>query len=148
MHAKVADLGDNLLPSEAECLADLLFEIGKDLQHRGEYGQAAKWLERSHNVLAAQELDRLSQDAAELRLSIMHFLGVFKDLKPESFADCRLVRALLECKMEDSFEKAARFLSVMENARNLHLLALPCIDRIIGLQRQDGRLAPQTRYAV
>lgn len=58
-------------PNTAESLADVLFEIGKDLLHKKEYKLAVKWLDRALEVLTGQELDRLSMDASELRISII-----------------------------------------------------------------------------
>ena len=58
-------------PRSAENLADTLYEIGKDLLSKQQYLLATKWLERSHTVLNAQELDTLSSDANELRISII-----------------------------------------------------------------------------
>lgn len=75
MHEKVIEAESDLIPSEAESFADLFFDIGKDLERRQDYHRATKWLERAYNMLTAQEFDRLSQDAGELRLSIMHRLG-------------------------------------------------------------------------
>jgi hypothetical protein len=58
----------------AEKLADVLYEIGKSLFARKEFEVSIRWLERAHDVLGDQELERLSDDATELRLSIMHLL--------------------------------------------------------------------------
>lgn len=62
-------------PVSAEELADVLFEIGKDLCTRKVFDAATRWLERALDALDEQELDRLSDDAGELRLSIMQQLG-------------------------------------------------------------------------
>lgn len=64
-------------PAAAESLADLLFEIGRDLLTHEEYQPAVEWLERAHDTLCEQDLEKLSTDAGELRLSIMHQLGQF-----------------------------------------------------------------------
>lgn len=77
MHNKIIEVESELTPDEAERLADLLLEIGKDLERRQDQCRATKWLERAYNLLAAQHIDRLSQDVGELRLSIMHILGKF-----------------------------------------------------------------------
>ena len=65
--------------SNAEALADLLFEVGRDLLRRRDYHRAVKWLEKSHDVLTAQEPDKLSQDTVELKFSVMHHLGEKKE---------------------------------------------------------------------
>ena len=70
-----AELADSHLgPAPAESLADLLYEIGKDLLHKKQLESAVRWLERSLDVLGEQDLEKLSRDAGELRLSIMHSL--------------------------------------------------------------------------
>jgi hypothetical protein len=58
-------------PHTVESLADVLYEMGKDLLEKKEYQMAVKWLDRAYEVLASQELDRLSTDASELRTSII-----------------------------------------------------------------------------
>jgi len=57
-------------PNTAESLADVLYELGKDLLGKQQFSIAVKWLDRAGEVLGAQELDRLSMDATELRTSI------------------------------------------------------------------------------
>lgn len=66
---------NNLGPAVAENLADLLYEIGKNFLQKKQYEMAVRWLERSLDALSCQDLDRLSPDAGDLRLSIMHDLG-------------------------------------------------------------------------
>lgn len=58
-------------PNTAESLADVLFEMGKSLLEKQQYQMAVKWLDRSYEILSGQELDRLSMDASELRISII-----------------------------------------------------------------------------
>jgi hypothetical protein len=58
-------------PNTTESLADILFEMGKDLLDSKQYHMAVKWLERSYEVINGPELDQLSMDAGELRISIM-----------------------------------------------------------------------------
>ena len=60
-----------------EYLADLLFEVGKGLLDKHEPSRAAKWLRRAMEILADQDMDLLSPDALELRLSIIHYLGTY-----------------------------------------------------------------------
>lgn len=61
-------------PHTAESLADVLYEMGKDLLGSQQYPMAVKWLERAFEVLEDQQLDRLSMDASELRISIIQSL--------------------------------------------------------------------------
>ncbi|KAF2659423.1 SPO22-domain-containing protein [Lophiostoma macrostomum CBS 122681] len=58
-------------PSISESLGDLLYEIGKGLLGTRNYELAAHWLERAHDVLGEQDMEKLSHEAGELRLSIM-----------------------------------------------------------------------------
>lgn len=60
--------------ASAEKVADALFEIGKDLTAKKNSALAAKWLQRAHGVINAQEFGQLSRDATELRLAISHAL--------------------------------------------------------------------------
>jgi hypothetical protein len=63
--------------TSAEGLADALYEIGKDLVGKKQAEIAVRWLERAHDALGEQHLERLSDDAGELRLSIMQMLSKF-----------------------------------------------------------------------
>jgi len=62
-------------PAAVESLADLLYEIGKDLWQKRDYQSAVQWLKRAHDALATQDLGGMSPDATDLRCSIMHYLG-------------------------------------------------------------------------
>ncbi|KAG9248179.1 meiosis protein SPO22/ZIP4 like-domain-containing protein [Calycina marina] len=61
-------------PGTVESLADVLYEIGKDLLDKKEYEGAVKWLGRSNEMVKSQELDKMSTDISELRLSIAESL--------------------------------------------------------------------------
>jgi hypothetical protein len=86
-------------PKTAENLADLLFEMGRDLLGKRQYDLAVKWLDRSFAVLNSQELDKLSIDAIELRTSIIQ---------------CS-VKALLAVQQQDAIEQAQNLVSLLEN---------------------------------
>ncbi|KAH8599135.1 meiosis protein SPO22/ZIP4 like-domain-containing protein [Bisporella sp. PMI_857] len=86
-------------PNTAESLADVLFELGKDLLVKREYLIAVKWLERSYHVLSSQELDKLSSNASELRLSIAE----------------SLIKANLAVQDSDATQKAQDLLATLEN---------------------------------
>lgn len=83
----------------AESMADALFEMGKNMLERKQYDLAVKWLERSYDVLSGQELDKLSIDASELRVSII-----------ESF-----VRSLLCLQTPESMKKGQNFIELLES---------------------------------
>ena len=74
MFEKTAPLQQHADPATAERLADVLYEMGKDLLGKKQGEMAVRWLERAYDTLAEQDLERLSSDAGELRLSIMHSL--------------------------------------------------------------------------
>jgi hypothetical protein len=75
MYAKCKKLTDALTPTLAETLADLLYEIGKDNFKKRSYETAIRWLERAYDTLAEQDMELLSPEASELRLSTMHSIG-------------------------------------------------------------------------
>ena len=75
MFTKGKQLNCTIPPSTAENLADLLFEMGRELLEKKNYELAVKWLERAHGLIGEQELEILSHDAGELRLSIMQSMG-------------------------------------------------------------------------
>lgn len=72
MFSKANIANDTLDPTSGEELADSLFEMGKDLLSGRQFELAARWLERALDVLDGIELEQLSQDASDLRLSIVH----------------------------------------------------------------------------
>lgn len=84
-----------------ETLADLLFEIGRDLGRKNDHYRATKWLERAHGVLSSCNDEQLSNDAVELRMTVAH----------------HLVRAYVGLKTEQSLEKAEDLLASMETVR-------------------------------
>ncbi|KAI9724656.1 MAG: hypothetical protein M1828_003525 [Chrysothrix sp. TS-e1954] len=86
-------------PKTSEGLADVLFEVGRDLLKRNDFYKASKWLEKAHDVLSRQEAEDLSQDGSELGLSILY----------------HLVRAHLDNGTEPAIEKARSLLALMEN---------------------------------
>ncbi|KAF2090252.1 SPO22-domain-containing protein [Saccharata proteae CBS 121410] len=98
MFSKSALAANRVGASTAEALADMLYEIGKDLLSKRQYELAVKWLERAYDIIGEQDLDGLSSDAGELRLSIMH----------------NLVRALLKLDKAEERQKAADIVDLME----------------------------------
>lgn len=58
-----------------EKAADLFFEIGKFVLKQSDTRSASEWLERALNALDACDIDRLSDDTADLRVSISAKLG-------------------------------------------------------------------------
>jgi hypothetical protein len=92
----------------AENLADVLYEMGKDLLHKQQFPLAVKWLDRAYEVLSSQELDRLSIDASELRTSIIQ----------------TLIKALLCLKDQEAIERARSLVSLLESVLGDKLIVL------------------------
>jgi len=95
-------------PHTAESLADILYEMGKDLLESQQYPLAVKWLERAYEVLDGQGLEKLSTDASELRISIIQ----------------STVKALLELQENSSLEKARALVDLLENELGDRLIVL------------------------
>ncbi|SPJ87099.1 related to transcription factors [Fusarium torulosum] len=74
MFAKADALLHHLDPSSAEQLADTFHCIGTDFSLRKDYDMALKWLRRALGLINEQELERLSTEGLELRMSIHHEL--------------------------------------------------------------------------
>ncbi|KAK5124588.1 sporulation-specific protein 22, partial [Cryomyces antarcticus] len=96
-------------PATAEKFADLLYEIGKDQLRKKEFEIAVRWLERSYDILAEQDLEKLSSDAGELRLSIMHGLGT------TFTAEHRNLRALLGLQNDGARSKACDLVNLLDS---------------------------------
>ena len=83
MYSKIpptAELG----VSEAEVLADVLYEVGKDLAAKKDHTLAVKWLNRAYEALESQSLEILSREATELQLAIMQSLvSTYLELKTD-----------------------------------------------------------------
>jgi tetratricopeptide (TPR) repeat protein len=77
MFTKCKQLTRSVTPSTAESLADLLYEMGKALLEKRNYELAVRWLERAYDVLSDQNIEMLSSEAGELRLSIMLSMGLY-----------------------------------------------------------------------
>jgi tetratricopeptide (TPR) repeat protein len=75
MFEKCKQLGAHAISSITEQLADLLYEIGKAALVKRNYEVAARWLEHAYDVLGEHDLDSLSLEIGELRLSTMQSLG-------------------------------------------------------------------------
>jgi len=95
-------------PNTAENLADVLYEMGKDLLQNKQHKLAAKWLERALDVLTGQELDRLSMDASELKMSIAELF----------------IKALLGTQDQDSADKARNLVGLLESEVGDKLIVL------------------------
>jgi len=87
MFTKCKQLTSSLTPSTAESLADLFYEIGKGMMKNHKYEPATRWLERACDVLGEQDIEVLSSEAGELRLSIMQSIGHYPSYVLLSYAE-------------------------------------------------------------
>ena len=95
-----ASLSDRQLdPNTTENLADLLFEMGRELLKKKQFALAVKWLDRAYEVLSSQALDKLSIDASELRTSIIQ----------------SSVKALVAVQNHEAMERAADLVNILES---------------------------------
>ncbi|OTA88788.1 hypothetical protein M434DRAFT_23602 [Hypoxylon sp. CO27-5] len=95
-------------PVSAENLADSCFEIGKDLTAKKNFSLAPKWLERAYESINTQNLEQLSREAIELRLTISQ----------------ALVRAYLNTNTADGFQKAEDHVRYIESGFGDKLVVL------------------------
>ncbi|KAB8288201.1 hypothetical protein EYC80_010206 [Monilinia laxa] len=86
-----------------ESLSDTLYEMGKALLEKEQHTLAVKWLERAYEVLNGDELDKLSVDATELRISIIETLvkALLHEKTTESIQQARDLVGLLEAELGD-----------------------------------------------
>jgi prefoldin subunit 5 len=84
--------------TSTEDLGDLLYEIGKDLAAKKQHELAVHWLERACDILSEQDVDALSENAIELKLSILH----------------DLVKSLLAINTAESKKKALDMIELMD----------------------------------
>ena len=111
----------------AESLADVLFDMGKDLFDKQQYSLAVKWLDRAYEVLNGQQLDQLSMDASELRTSIVQ----------------TLVKALLLLKDHEAVKRARSLISLLESVLGDNLIVLLLKSKLAGVMLSiSERLKP------
>lgn len=109
MYGKSQSLRHRLDPPTAECLAEVLYEIGQTFsQKRNNKAMAIKWFERAYDFLNTQALEQLSRDAIELRLCI-----------------CQAqINALLATNIPANFHKAESMVTFIESEQGDTLLVL------------------------
>lgn len=74
MYNKARGAGITLGPHVAERLADVVFEIGRDMRTKKQYDMAETWLERAHETISSCDLEHLNRDALVLRTAILQTL--------------------------------------------------------------------------
>ncbi|KAK9785215.1 putative Meiosis protein SPO22/ZIP4 like-domain-containing protein [Seiridium cardinale] len=118
MYSKSESLRQRLGPASTETLADALFEMGNDFLGKRDFSMASKWLERAYELINSQDLEQLSREAIELRLSIslaiIHsLLGLNTD---ESFRAAENHVACIESELGDTFVVLLLRLEVLQKA--------------------------------
>ncbi|OIW27318.1 SPO22-domain-containing protein [Coniochaeta ligniaria NRRL 30616] len=71
MYSKSHLSNQSLDPHYAEKLADVLYEIGKDMTAKKDFQMAEKWLGRAKDLVNSHDLEQLSHEALDLRAAIM-----------------------------------------------------------------------------
>ena len=107
-------------PSDAERFTDLLYEMGNELLGKKRYNDAVKWLERAYDLLTGQDVEKLSCDAEDLRISIAH----------------SLVKALLGLQCEDARSKAWNLINLLQDEHGNKLVILLLRLELISTNRE------------
>lgn len=107
-------------PSATENLADTLYEMGKDLLKRKQYDMAVKWLDRASEMIASQELDKMSFEAFELRTSILQSTvdALLKLQSHEGMERARDIVALLSSEVGDKLVVLLLKLEILNSVLN------------------------------
>lgn len=87
----------NFGPGLAENVSDTFFDIGRSFLPKKEHQMAVKWLERAYEVIDAQEIEKLSRDGVDLRLTILH----------------AYIQALVGTKTQENLKKAEACVSLV-----------------------------------
>ena len=74
MYAKINSIADTLDVTSTENLADVLLEIGKSMFKRGDSPSALYWLDGAYEELSKHDMESMSGEAGDLKVSIMHHL--------------------------------------------------------------------------
>jgi hypothetical protein len=114
MFAKIKQLSKALTPDSAESLADLLYEIGKGRLTKRNYEATIRWSERAYDVLGDQDMEMLSPEAGELRLSTMHSIGMRRISNAPDVINLFTVQAYMKLKTPDARDKAWQMVKLME----------------------------------
>ncbi|KAK6210675.1 sporulation-specific protein 22 [Pestalotiopsis sp. IQ-011] len=129
MYSKFESIRQNLDPAAAEDLSDILFEVGSDLFRKKDFDMAVKWLTTADEIINSQELERLSREAIELRLSISQ----------------TLIQAHLEQKTAESLQQAENHVAAMESDMGDKLVVL--LLRLDILQKTPSEVFNENAYA-
>lgn len=75
MYTKCSQLNTDKDSAVIEILADLCFEIGRELLEKQNYPQAIRWLERANDALGEKDTEMSRSEVGDLKLSIRHGMG-------------------------------------------------------------------------
>ncbi|KAK7980960.1 hypothetical protein PG989_013417 [Apiospora arundinis] len=129
IYGKLQSFTHGLDPKTAESLSDTLYEIGNGCLDKHDFAMGTKWLERAHDFLDGQELERLSRDGIELQLTISQ----------------ALVRALLGLDTTESLQKAESLVASLESEAGDQLAVL--LLRLDVLVKAPGEVFDSSAYA-
>ncbi|PNS16870.1 hypothetical protein CAC42_4834 [Sphaceloma murrayae] len=110
--------GSNLSTGIAEKLADLSFEVGKELSKSIDKANAIRWLDRASEALETLDPEQLSHEAIELRTAIL----------------AELIQCLLSQNSDESLSRATDLVSFLEQENpsasklGLHLLKIKLLE--------------------
>ncbi|KAF1997925.1 SPO22-domain-containing protein [Amniculicola lignicola CBS 123094] len=123
MFSKSRQLRCALDPSAAESFADLLYEMGKDLLGKRNYEGSVRWLERAYDILGEQDLQMLSPEVSELRLSIMQSIvqAYMKQKGPETQMRAWDIVKLLEEDFGDKMIVSLLKLELLSTAESIDI---------------------------
>jgi hypothetical protein len=139
MYAKWKQLGGTTALDSAEIVGDLLYEIGKDALAKNNYELAIKWLERAYDALSEQDLDLLGSDASELRLSIMHSIGLFMKLRRRVMLTLATVKSHLSLKTPNGNNKGSDMVRLIKaDYGDRMIVFLLQIDVLLSAEPFDG----------
>lgn len=108
MYTKAEKVQRSISAQAAENLADVLYEIGKDLTSKRDFAMAHKWLDRANKILETQDVDQLSREGTELRMAIFQ----------------ALVKAFIGLSTTESLKQAAELVEYIESEVGNKLLVL------------------------
>ncbi|POS85724.1 hypothetical protein EPUL_000909 [Erysiphe pulchra] len=106
--------------STTENLADVLFEMAKELLNKRQYEISIKWSRRAFDIINSWQLDELSNDASELRISIMQVLikGLICVQDDDSLAGAQKLLDLLEREVGDKLVVLLLHLEILSAPNN------------------------------
>ncbi|RKF74152.1 Sporulation-specific protein 22 [Golovinomyces cichoracearum] len=98
MYHKSTSSMKKLEANTTESFADVLHDIGRGLLNRKQYKLSVIWSRRAFDIISGWQLDELSNDASELRISILQ----------------ALIKALIGVQDKESLIEARRWLDMLE----------------------------------